>query len=358
VSTRADSQQRTANVTIVFLVYNRREPLRESLRRMLEESDYDRERVDVIVVDNASDDGSAAMVEEEFPDVRVIRRAQNCGVSGWNDGFAVARGDWVLALDDDCYLPPDGLRRALEAAEERKADLVSFSVRSSFDDEYRFDATYRTGLLSFWGCAVLARREVLQALGGYDPEIFVWANELELMLRFFDRGYRHLHLPEVTAVHMKAPGNWPHGFDLPSYRINAKHFAYIAAKLLRPRDAVQALIALLANSTRDGVRLDRNAFKALRPALAGFVHGLRQRDPVANPEVSRAFRNNFESYASPWWLTRPVGELVRSLPREVVRGDVNRARREAPPGRREQYFSERARYYPKSADTLEFTGPA
>src|SRR4051794_9922894 len=104
-------------VTVVFLVYNRREELHESLQQMTKKSDYPAELVDVIVVDNASDDGSSAMVEAEFPEVRLIRREVNAGISGWNDGFRVASGEYVLALDDDCYLPGDGLRRAVEQAQ-------------------------------------------------------------------------------------------------------------------------------------------------------------------------------------------------------------------------------------------------
>src|SRR4051794_4460690 len=157
---------------------------------MLGDSDYPSELVDVIVVDNASTDGSGDMVREEFPDVRLVRREKNIGVSGWNDGLAVATGDFVLALDDDCYLPPDGLRLAVEAAEQHAADLVSFSVTSGADEQYFFNEQYRTGLLTFWGCAVLMRRRVVEELRGYDPEIFVWANELEFMIRFFDHGFR------------------------------------------------------------------------------------------------------------------------------------------------------------------------
>ena len=112
-------------VTIVFLVFNRRDELRECLRRMLSESDYPRELVDVIVVDNASTDGSAEMVRDEFPEVRLIVRDRNVGVSGFNDGLAAARGDWVLALDDDCYLPLDGLSRAA-----RKGTQTSCRSRS------------------------------------------------------------------------------------------------------------------------------------------------------------------------------------------------------------------------------------
>jgi GT2 family glycosyltransferase len=336
------------SVTIVFLVYNRRDELRESLRRMLE-CDYPGGRVDVIVVDNASADGSAAMVRDEFPQVRLIAREENIGAPAWNDGFAVASGDYVLVLDDDCYLPPDGLRRAITAAAEHGADLVSFRVVSTLDPELVFSDRGRTGLFSFWGCACLVRRAVLEELGGYDPKIFMRGSELEFMLRFFDHGYRHLHFPEIVAQHMKRgpePGHW---LEEGWYRDNARHCAYIAAKLLRGRDAVEALIALLARAIRDGLRTDRAALKAVPDTLRGFAQGLRHRGPVRNAQVSRVYRRNFETFASPWWLSRPLGELLRALPRETREG-----RHPQGVGRRERYYEERVRYYPERAATLQF----
>jgi GT2 family glycosyltransferase len=338
------------SVTIVYLVYNRREELRESLRRMLFDSDYDAQRVDVIVVDNASTDGSAQMVREEFPQVRVMVRDENCGVSGWNEGLAAASGDFVLALDDDCYLPADGLRRAVGAALEHEADLVSFKVVSTHDPGHVFTDKYRTGLFSFWGCAVLFRRAVVDKLGGYDPQIFVWANELEFLLRFYDQGFLHLHWPDVVAQHMKPPGD-PDESKLHErgYRINARHFAYIAAKLFRPRDAFEALVALLARNLRDGMRRDRVAFKALPDTAGGFLNGLRHRDPLENAELSRFYRRNFESFASPWWLSRPPLELLRALPREMFTGSPKHV------GRREEFFDERGRLYPaEQPGTLQF----
>lgn len=341
-------------VSIVFLVYNRREDLRESLTRMLA-SDYDADRLEVIVVDNASSDGSGAMVADEFPSARLITRDENVGVSGWNDGFAVATGDYVLALDDDCYLPADGLRRAVSAAESRRADLVSFGVASPSKPDYRFDQDYRTGLLSFWGCAVLMRRAVVERLGGYDPEIFVWANELEFMLRFFDAGFRHLHLPELVAVHMKElGGKWSDFYSSPSYRINARHFTYTAAKLLHARHAAGVLVARLSYHVRDAIRVSPAAARAIPGCLAGFLNGLRHRRPVSNRELSRVYRRNFESFASPWWISRPPAELVRQLPRELMRMLLRAPAPPRPAGRRGEYFAERSRYYPSTAATLEF----
>jgi GT2 family glycosyltransferase len=348
-------------VSIVFLVFNRRDELRISLERMLGDSDYPRDRVEVIVVDNASQDGSGDMVAREFPDVRLIRRMENCGVSGINDGFAAATGDFVLALDDDCYLQPDGLRRAIELAERHDADLVSFGVTSSERDGYRFDHGYRTGLLTFWGCAVLVRRDVLERLGGYDPEIFVWANELEFMLRFFDAGFRHLHAPELVAVHMTKlgpAGSWVDWIGERPYLINQRHFAYIAAKHLHARDAAGALVALVATCLRDAIVLRRQAALGVRPALAGFARGLRHRRPVGDRTVSRTYRRSFHSFASPWWLSRPPHEFLTSAPAKVARRALGRPQPPKHPGRRELYFAQNARYYPTAAATLEMRNGA
>ncbi|HKN95032.1 MAG TPA: glycosyltransferase [Thermoleophilaceae bacterium] len=332
----------TASVTIVFVVFNRRDELRESLRRMLVDSDYERDRVDVIVVDNASTDGSGAMVRDEFPEVQLIARDENIGASAWNDGFAIARGDYVLILDDDCYLPPDGLRRAVARAEEHDADLVSLSVASTIDPDHLFTAESPMGLMSFWGCAWLVRREVLDVLGGYDPEIFIWDNELEFTLRFFDRGYRHVHAPEIVAQHMKPPLS--DEFDSRWYRANAHHFAYIAVKHLRARDAIGAVVAVFTRVLRDGVRRERASLRALPDVLAGTVHGLRFRQPVRNRELSRFYRQNFHGFASPWWMSRSAGELIRARGRKSTGAG----------GRRQMFFEKRARAYPEGAGTLQF----
>jgi GT2 family glycosyltransferase len=294
---------------------------------MLFESDYDPERVDVIVVDNASHDGSAAMVRDEFPQVHLIERATNVGAPAWNDGFAIARGDYVLILDDDCYLEPDGLRRAVTAAEAHAADLVSFKVVSTHDPSWVFSDRYPTGLLSFWGCAWLVRRSALEDLGGYDPEIFMWGNELDFTIRSYDRGYRHLYLPEVVARHMKEPGRSDGTQDVMVHRVDVRHHAYVAAKLLRPRDAGAALAALMARSISHGLRVDRRALTGVPSAIRGFGHGIRRRRPVRSRELSRRYRRNFHTFVSPLRFAR---------------------------GRREQFFADRADLYPQERALLDF----
>jgi GT2 family glycosyltransferase len=339
-------------VTIVFLVYNRRDELRTSLEHMIGKSDYPRELVDIIVVDNASEDGSAGMIREEFPDVQLIVREENCGVSGWNDALPAATGEWVLLLDDDCYLPPDGLRRAVVGAREHGADLVSFAVLSSEEPGHRFDLQYRTGLLTFWGCAALVRHPVLERIGGYDPKIFVWANEVEFMLRFYNAGFRHLHMPEIEATHMKGViRGWAENVGDWKYRLNHKNLAYTAGKHLRMRHALGALLAILVSHLRDGLRGRPRAAAAVFTSFAGFVRGLRHRQPV-RPEVSRVYRQHFISFVSPWWVSRPPLEFVLAIPGALLRRVTGRRRR-AGGGRWPEFYERSARYYPTSSATLD-----
>jgi GT2 family glycosyltransferase len=339
------------SVTLVYLVYNRRDELRESLQRMLA-SEYDGD-VDVIVVDNASTDGSGDMVRAEFPDVQLLTHEKNVGVSGWNIGFAAAKGDWVLALDDDCYLQPDGLREAVTAALEYEADLVSFRVRSTVDPSHYFDVEWYAGLFGFWGCAVLMRTPVLQELEGYDPEIFLWSNETELTIRLLDRGYRHLRYAGVVAEHMKKPPEWkpPEETDWRPRKINNRHYGYTAGKLLQPRDAVGALVAIVANELKDGIRNNWRCAPTALDAVAGFVNGLKHRDPV-RPEVSRCVRENYWFYAPPWKLSRGPRELLRALPRELKERRLNDDDR-GHSSRRDEYFRQRERYYPKEHGVLQ-----
>jgi GT2 family glycosyltransferase len=263
-------------VSVVILSRNRLEALRTVLDQIWR-CDYPADSLEIIVVDNGSSDGTRSFLEAT-PEVRAVLRGDNAGISGWNDGFRKGTGEWILALDDDCYLEPAGLSRAVQAAVAGKADLVSFLVRDPRRPVFVFNRHYNTGLLSFWGCAVLFHHRVLSALGGFDPEIFVWGHEPEFMMRFFDAGFRHLYLPIVTAFHMNAPA-------YSEFRLltNHRHLGYIAGARFPGSRGVRALAALMVPCA-DG--LGRQPFsprnwKLAAAAMAGYADGrLRHHRPV------------------------------------------------------------------------------
>jgi GT2 family glycosyltransferase len=328
-------------VTIVFLAYNRIEALRETLPRMVGESGYPPDRLEVIVVDNASTDGTGDVIEREFPAVRLVRNERNVGAPGWNAGFQVATGDYVLILDDDAYLPEGALARAVNAAEEEHADLVSFTVVSSFDRDHPLNDDWRTGLLSYWGCAALVSRQAIDALGGYDPNMFIWGNEAELTMRLLDRGFRHLFLPEIVAIHMKERIL---GWEPRRYRTNARHHAYVAGKLMHTFDAAVVVANLLVGALITTVTENREAVETLPLTIEGYLEGRRHRQPV-RPVVSRAYRDNFRPFAASWRFVRTPLERLRA------QGDSRTAQLQRE-RRQERYYSQRPRFHPRGRASL------
>jgi hypothetical protein len=90
--------------------------------------------------------------------------------------------------------------------------------------------------------------------------------------------------------------------------------------------------------------------------LRGFVKGLRNRQPVKNPELSSFYRQNFVSFASPWWFSRTVSELIREASRTAA-GTAGNGTRSESANRWDLYFQERAHLYPNEPETLEFAPP-
>jgi len=104
----------TPDVSVIIVSYNTRELLRECIESILCEQG-DGLGVEVIVVDNASADGSAAMVAERFPQVRLIANPDNRGFgAACNQGLEVARGRYALILNADIRAQPGALQRLVE----------------------------------------------------------------------------------------------------------------------------------------------------------------------------------------------------------------------------------------------------
>lgn len=326
-------------VTVAILAYNRRDALRVNLTKLHDELEWPRERLEVIVVDNASTDGTVAMVAAEFPDVRVIVNERNTGISGWNRAFEVGTGDWFLVLDDDCYVTGDALRRAVSAAQTHTADLVSFWVVSSEPGEVAFNQNYDTGLLAFWGCSALVSRRAVLELGGFDPGIFIWGHEAEFVARLLDRGMRRLHLPDVVSVHMKPVAPW----RMSVHQRNLQSLAYVAAKLLRPRELVPVAGNLMLRVLTEAGH-DPRLISSLPAVLRGLRHGWRGRAPVRAP-VSRLYRTDFLEFASPLPFVR--GPLLRW--RHRGRPDLANADIAA---RRERFWRSRPATHPQDTAML------
>ena len=297
-------------VSVCMLAYNRREMVDLTLTKLRDELDYPADRLEIIVVDNASEDGTAEMVRERHPQAKVIETGKNLGAPALNHGFEAASGDYYLILDDDCYIEGDALKRAITEARDQDADLVSFAVISGEDPSFRFDLFFRTGLIGFWGCAFIVSKRAVDRVGGYDPDMFIWVNEAEFTLRLLDAGMRHVYMPSVVAVHMKGPP--PEIQSTFSRLMILRHMIHLAVKHLRPWDLVGALLSLggrvvLVSAARGELK------EGLDAAREGVRTGLRARKP-ARPSVSALYRHNMLELTNPLALLgRPRSDPGKSL---------------------------------------------
>jgi len=201
-------------VSLVISVWNRKDDLRDNLRAIeLQTVPAD----EVIVVDNASHDGTPEMVLAEFPHVHLIRMPHSAygACETFNLGFASARGDFVGILDDDVVLPPTFVEHMLAkfATEPETTAILSPKViepempdwykNSSKVNEERYLPTFR-------GCGSMARAAPLRQANWYDIRFFIFGNERDLTTRLLNLGYRVKMVPHVEVFH-KAPFGMRHG---------------------------------------------------------------------------------------------------------------------------------------------------
>ncbi|MCS7097355.1 MAG: glycosyltransferase [Candidatus Methanomethylicia archaeon] len=235
-------------VTVNILAYNRKEEVDITLRKILYNLEYPKDRYEVIVVDNASTDGTYEMIKTKYPEVKVIRLEKNIGIAGWNEGFKAGKGDYFLVLDDDAYIEGDTLLKLVNRAIKYNANLISMRVVNPYSKE-DFTELYPTGLLSFWGCSVLIDRKVIDTIGYYDENIFIWAHELEYSIRLLNSGLIHCYSPDIIAYHMKQTIRDRDNDRIKlSHRMNFRHFFYISGKYFQGKYLFKSLFNLITTA--------------------------------------------------------------------------------------------------------------
>jgi len=251
---------------------------------------------EIIVVDNASTDGSVEAVRREFPNVRVLALTRNGGYSaGCNAGVREARGEIVVFLNNDIEAEPTWLEALLDAL-DRHPDAGSAASRMmlydqpthihSAGDTYGVDGLpdsrgvwqpygppYDLERYVFGGCGgtLAYHKDVLDEIGLFDETFFMYCEDVDLNWRAQLAGYRCIYTPDaVVRHHLSATG----GGSLSSYYVGRNTLWVIARnyppELLR-RHRGQVLRAQW-RIAKDALRSFRG--KAARARLRGQIVGL------------------------------------------------------------------------------------
>jgi len=274
-------------VSVVVLTYNRREEVQRTLAHLSALA----ERPPIIVVDNASTDGTSEAVARAFPEAMIVRLRKNLGAAGRNAGVERASTPYVAFSDDDTWWARGALARAVEIL-ERYPRLAAVTAQVLVGADGRVDPVARElaasplgadglpgpRLLGFLAGASVFRRDAFLEVGGYEPRLFIGAEEKLLAYALAERGWSLAYVPELIVHHHPSRARDPAARSL----LLERNELWIAW-LRRP-------LALAVRQTL------RTPPRALWRALAGLPWILRQRR-VLPPQVEalceRLENNNY-----------------------------------------------------------------
>ena len=200
---------RHPRLSIVVLNYNRLADTRQTLSH-LQPLVGSRSDVEVIAVDNGSSDGTPAYLADQANWARVLLLDKNAGIGGLNRGFRLARGDYIMVLDDDSH-PKD--RHTIDGVIDRldrspRVGVVACRI------EYPGGRVFRTWHLpdndrpgpsmAFVGCGFAIRRDLFARIGWFPERFFLYQNEVETAIRVLRCGFEIHYEPTCRVVHRES----------------------------------------------------------------------------------------------------------------------------------------------------------
>jgi GT2 family glycosyltransferase len=285
-----------ASVRVVVVTWNGAHLLPDCLDSLRAQTVAD--EMEVLVVDNASTDGTTELLAERYPEVQVLRAPRNLGFAG---GVALGTrefsGDWLVLLNNDAAFAPDAVERLRAAATASGADDVAAVTARILLAEPGGAAPRRvnstgnvvtragTGTDRDWlakigeestdpdvfglcGGAALLRASALAAVGGFDADLFLYYEDTDVSWRLRAAGWRVVYAADATAVHRHAASSDAASplFRYYNTRNSLTVFTRHAPLGVVAGSAARQLAGLLRSAVRSGPRdpLTRARLRGLR----------------------------------------------------------------------------------------------
>lgn len=193
-------------LSVVIVTYNSKKWLPQCLETLRAQTLY--EEMEVIIVDNLSQDGSdrlAAELMKGWARGVTVQTGANLGYGGGgNRGAAAARGKYLFFMNPDVLLDGKCLERLTETAEKSSYDAVAPKILDYDDDSICFlgvsgfdifglpvefrESDKKRHLFSFGGCSYFIRRELFENIGGWDEVFFMYGEEMDIAWRIWIAG--------------------------------------------------------------------------------------------------------------------------------------------------------------------------
>lgn len=226
------------DLSVIIVNYNVKGLLHKCLKAIFE--DKSRRRIEVLLIDNASSDKSVEMVKENFPQVKMVVNQRNLGFArGANQGIRQSQGGYVFLLNPDASVKADQLDKMIDFMEENKEIAVCGPMMTDEQGSLQYSCrrfpSYLTSISSSqsllfrcfpgnplscnylltkdshqeqmevdWvsGSALLAKKDVLDKIGGLDEKFFMYVEDVDLCYRVKKDGWKVFYFPNAKVQHL------------------------------------------------------------------------------------------------------------------------------------------------------------
>ena len=247
------------DLSIIIVNYNVKEFL-QNLLHSIEKASSNISK-EIIIIDNASDDGSVEVIKEKFPSVKLIENKVNVGFGRANNqGLAIARGNYILFINPDCIVSEDTFSNMISFFENNSecglagCKILNFdgtlqlACRRSFPGPWT-SFTKVTGLSNIFpktrifarynltyldenkthevdavsGSFMMIRKEVYEKVSGFDEQFFMYGEDLDLCYRIQKSGYKVFYVHSTQVIHYKGESTKRSNLDETKLFYDAMH---------------------------------------------------------------------------------------------------------------------------------------
>ncbi len=303
------------NVTVIIPNLNGKNFLKACLESLVRQDIP----LEVIVVDNASEDGSADYIKEKYPDFRLIENSKNLGfAAAVNQGIRASETDYIFLLNNDTEIERNCILNLVKCIETDKnifavsSKMIQHQNRKIDDagDDYTLLGwtkkigngrspdiyTERRDVFSACGGAALYRKKIFKEIGCFDENFFAYLEDVDIGYRARLHGYKAIYCPEAVVYH-QGSGTSGSKYNKFKVKISARNNVYLPYKNMPwPQLALNFVFLLLGYFIKYIFFLKKGYGKDY---MAGLKEGFKCRHDLNRIKYDKY---RFSNYLKVEWL--------------------------------------------------------
>lgn len=294
-------------ISVVICSYNRAELLKDALQSVCDQT-FDKARYELIVSDSDSPDSTAQLAAEfgaRYPNVHYCTQSALGLSRARNLGWQTARGKYVAYIDDDCRVPPEWLTVAEAVIADEAPGAFGGPIRPLFEanrpqwfkESYGIHQPFDNArslaneqeITRIFGGNAFFRRDLLEALGGFDPDLSMFGDKISFgedtaFLKLIHRerpGEVIYYDPKLFLYHLMRPVTMTWRYNIPAtfeagrvqFNQNRAGYQVRGGRIKLWLQSLRTVIALAMDLIRGTLKRDRQAYPYLQNYL--YEHSLR-----------------------------------------------------------------------------------